>query len=221
MAKTQQPVTTDIFDYILSTSLREPDVMRRLREKTNTEHEFSGMLSAPEQMQFIALLIKLMNAKKAIEVGGFVGYGSLAIAQALASDGELITCDMNEAWLNIGKPFWQEANVAHKITIKLGKALASLNALLEQHGQNSYDFVYIDADKSEYDDYYELCLQLVRPGGLIVFDNMLWAGDWCSAYPDTPGAKAINALNKKLHHDERVDISLVPVAAGMMLARKC
>lgn len=193
--------------------------MQQLRDTTQRMPQ-GKMQIAPEQGQFIALLIKLLNAKRTLEIGVFTGYSSLAVALALPDTGKIIACDTSREWTDIAKRHWLAAGVAHKIDLRLGQALQTLNELLSDNQQNSFDFAFIDADKGNYDNYYECCLKLVRPGGLIAIDNVLWSGSVIDASINDKDTVAIRRLNEKLAIDERIDISLIPIADGLTLARK-
>ena len=219
MANRTLSMTDALYNYLLAVSSREPDVLRRLREETAALPN-AGMQIGPEQGQFMALLIRLMGARKTLEVGVFTGYSSLAVALALPADGRIVACDVSEEWTAIARRYWAEAGVADKIALRLGPAVETLDALLAGGEANSFDFAFVDADKENYDRYYERALQLVRPGGLIAIDNVLSGGR--VADPDAQGASvaAIRALNAKLHRDERVDLSLVPIGDGLTLALK-
>ncbi|HEY6514423.1 MAG TPA: class I SAM-dependent methyltransferase [Burkholderiaceae bacterium] len=204
--------------YIETHSLREHPAQAALREATRT-HPHAGMQIAADQGQFMALLVRLVGARRTIEIGTFTGYSALCVALALPADGRVLACDISDEYTRVGKPFWRQAGVEQKIELVLGPALATLDARLASGEAGRYDFAFIDADKTGYDAYYERCLQLVRAGGLIVFDNMLWNG--AVAKPSTDAdTLALQALNDKLHHDERVDVSLLAVADGVTLARK-
>jgi predicted O-methyltransferase YrrM len=207
-----------LYAYMLGHSLREHAAQAALREVTRS-HPHAGMQICAEQGQFMAMLVKLMDARRAIEVGVFTGYSALAVALALPEDGRLLACDVNLDFTQIGIPFWQQAGVAHKIDLQIAPALTTLEARLAEGEAGQYDFAFIDADKSGYDAYYERCLQLLRVGGLLAFDNTLWGGAVASASQDV-GTVALQALNVKLHHDERVDLSLLPIGDGLTLARK-
>jgi caffeoyl-CoA O-methyltransferase len=209
----------DLHDYLLSVSVREPEVLRRLREET-APLESAGMQISPEQGQFMSLLIKLLGARRVLEIGTFTGYSSTRVALALPEDGELIACDVSEEWTTIARRYWKEAGVDHKITLHLGPAVDTLQQLVDQGQQNSFDFAFIDADKENYGRYYEYALELVRPGGLIGIDNVLWGGNIIDQERQDPSTQAIRALNEKASRDERVDVSLVPIGDGLTLLRK-
>jgi predicted O-methyltransferase YrrM len=207
-----------LYDYVLSQSLRETTVQTALREATAT-HRYSVMQIAPEQGQFMALLARLIGARRTLEIGVFTGYSALTVALALPDDGYLLACDISDEYTRIGKPYWAQAGVEHKIDLQLGPAVQTLDARLAAGEAGSYDFAFIDADKSSYDAYYERCLQLVRTGGLIVIDNTLWGGDVANDIND-PDTRALQALNRKLHGDQRIDLSMLPLSDGVTLARK-
>ena len=212
------PIDDRLFQYVLDNSVREHPAQAALREATRT-HPHAGMQIAPDQGQFMALLIKLLGARRTIEIGTFTGYSALAVALALPDDGRVLACDISDEYTRIGRPFWQQAGVAHKIELVLAPAQETLDARLAAGEAASYDFAFIDADKANYDAYYERCLPLLRTGGLIAFDNMLWSG--AVAKPSTdPDTLALQALNTKLHRDERIDLSLLTVGDGLALARK-
>ena len=207
-----------LYDYLLAHSLREHPAQAALREATRT-HPHAGMQISPEQGQFMALLVRLLGARRALEVGVFTGYSALTVALALPADGRLLACDVSDEYTRVGKPFWESAGVAQKIDLRLAPAVATLDAELAAGAAGRYDFAFIDADKSRYDDYYERCLRLLRVGGLIAIDNTLWDG--AVARPaDSADTAALQALNDKLHRDERIDLSLLPIGDGLSLARK-
>ena len=212
-------ITDSLYDYVLSVSLREPEVMKRLRAETAGDPHATMQIS-PDQGQFMGLLIKLMGARKVLEIGTYTGYSALAVASALPDEGRIIACDINVAWTDIAQRYWRGAGVAHKIDLRLAPALETLNALLAAGEAGSFDFVFIDADKQNYDAYYERALQLLRPGGLIVIDNVLWFGAVIDAARQDPDTRAIRALNRKLKDDARIDLSLVAIGDGLTLARK-
>ncbi|NOT59490.1 MAG: SAM-dependent methyltransferase [Acidobacteria bacterium] len=213
------PIDAAMLAYVYSVSLREPDVIKRLRDETDSLPD-AGMQSASEQGALLALLVEMLNVKKAFEIGVFTGYSALVTALAMPDDGRLIACDVNEAFTSIGKKYWQEAGVAHKIDLRLRPALETLDELLAEGQAGTFDFAFIDADKSNYGDYYERALQLVRPGGLIVVDNTLWYGKPMDLSVQDADTVAIRTLNQKLHHDERVSLAMLPIADGMTLALK-
>ena len=203
---------------MLSISLREPEVLRQLREET-ADDENANMQISPEQGQFMALLVKLLGAKRTLDIGVYTGYSSLCVSLALPEDGRVTACDINDKWTEIAKRYWQKAGVANKIDLRLAPALETLQILLEQD-ENNFDFAFVDADKVNYDQYYEYCLELIRPGGLIAIDNVLWGGAVADTSINDDDTRAIRALNKKIHADPRVETSLVPIADGLTLARK-
>jgi caffeoyl-CoA O-methyltransferase len=207
-----------IFRYVLEHSLREHAEQLALREATRA-HPDAGMQIAPDEGQFLGLLIKILGARRAIEVGTFTGYSALSLALALPDDGHLLACDVSDEYTRIGRPFWERAGVAHKIDLTIGPALETLDARLAAGESASYDFAFIDADKSNYDLYYERCLRLIRAGGLIAIDNTLWGGYVAKPSKDDE-TLALQAINDKLHGDDRVDISLLTVGDGLTLARK-
>ena len=204
--------------YVTDHSAREHPAQAALREATRT-HARAGMQIGPEQGQFMALLVKLIGAKRAIEVGVFTGYSALCVALALPDDGRLLACDISPEYTAIGRPHWEAAGVAHKIDLQLAPALVTLDAQLAAGGAGQFDFAFIDADKTGYDAYYERCLKLLRPGGLIAIDNVLWGGSVTRPAKDADTA-ALQALNTKLHKDARVDMCLLPIGDGLTLARK-
>lgn len=210
---------TQFYNYLLSASLREADVLRRLRDET-TSHPRAVMQLAPEQGQFLALLVQLIGAKKTLEVGVFTGYSSLWVALALPADGKIIACDVSEEYTSVARRYWQEAGVANKIDLRIAPALETLDRLLADGQASTFDFAFIDADKGNYEGYYERSLQLVRPGGLIAVDNVLWYKQ--VAYPESQDniTQVIRAFNQKLHRDERVFLSVVPIGDGLTLALK-
>lgn len=212
-------LTDSLYQYLLSISLREPDLLRELRAETASYPEAS-MQIAPEQGQFMALLARLMGARRCLEVGVFTGYSSLALALALPDDGRIVACDVSEQWTGIARRYWAAAGVAHKIELRLAPALQTLEALLSAGEAGRFDFAFLDADKENYLRYYELALELVRPGGLIVADNTLWSGRIIDPANNQVTTVALRQFNEFLHRDQRVDLSLVPVGDGLTLARK-
>jgi predicted O-methyltransferase YrrM len=219
MAHTHTNLTDDLAAYLRRVSLREPDVLRRLRERTTSVPE-ARMQITPEQGQFMQLLIQLTGARKTLEIGVFTGYSSLAVALALPPDGKITACDISEEWTSIGKTFWEEAGVADKIDLQIGPAVKTLDRLIAEGRQGSYDFAFIDADKANYDAYYERALVLVRAGGLIAVDNVLWHARVIDPSVNDADTIAIRNINEKICRDTRVSISLVPIGDGLTLARK-
>jgi predicted O-methyltransferase YrrM len=209
-----------IADYVMNNSLREPDVLRRLREETIANNPQALMAISPVEGQFMALMLKLIGAVKTLEVGVFTGYSSLCTALALPPHGQVVACDVSEEWTLVARRYWAEAGVADKITLRLAPAVETLDALLGSGQAGTFDFAFIDADKENYDNYYERALKLLRRGGLIIFDNMLWSGRVADPGVQDAETVALRALNEKLHHDERVFVSLLPVRDGMSLAVK-
>jgi predicted O-methyltransferase YrrM len=207
-----------LYDYVLAHSLREHPAQIALREATK-DHPHAGMQIGPEQGQFMALLARILGARRAIEIGVFTGYSALTVALALPEDGYLLACDISDEYTRVGKPYWQAAGVTAKIDLHIGPALQTLDARLAAGETGSYDFAFIDADKTGYDAYYERCLELVRQGGVIAIDNVLWNGS-VARPAKTADTQALQALNDKLHRDERVDVSLLPIGDGLTLARK-
>ena len=208
-----------LYDYLLSVSLREPDVLARLREETLHRAD-AEMQIAPEQGQFMALLLKLIGARRSLEVGTFTGYSALVCALALPEDGQLVALDINEETTAIAQRYWAEAGVENKIELRLGPAEDSLRNLIDGGDQGSFDFMFIDADKTGYPAYYDMGLQLLRAGGVVAFDNVLWAGRVANPDAEDDDTRALKALNVQLHADPRVDISMVPIGDGLTLARK-
>ena len=212
-------VNDQLLDYIGRVTLREPDILRRLREETSV-HPYAGMQVSPEQGQFMALLIQLLSARRTLEIGVFTGYSSLAVALALPEDGRIIACDVSEEWTSIGRRYWREAGVERKIDLRLAPALKTLDDLIAQGQGGRFDFAFIDADKENYANYYERALVLVRPGGLIAADNVLWDGKVIDPKVNDADTRAIRAFNESLHHDQRVWISMLPIRDGLTLACK-
>jgi caffeoyl-CoA O-methyltransferase len=208
-----------LYDYMLSVSLREPPVLERLRAETATMAHAMMQLS-PEQGQFLALLVKLTGARRCLEVGTFTGYSSLAVALALPEDGRILACDVDEDFTAVARRYWREAGVEGKIDLRLAPALETLQAEIETGGAETYDFAFVDADKENYTGYYEAYLTLLRPGGLIAVDNVLWSGKPAQPDADDEATEAIRGFNRLVHEDERVDLSLLPVGDGLTLARK-
>lgn len=209
----------DVYQYILKVSSREAPVLARLRAATAPRPEAEMQIS-PEQGQFMALLAKLVGARRCIEVGTYTGYSALAVAMVLPADGTLIACDVNDEFIRVGRPFWKEAGVESKIDLRLQPALATLDELLKEGQQGTFDFAFVDADKPNYIRYYEKLLQLVRPGGLICADNTLGLSGAPIIRQDTESSRAMLEFNEHVHHDERVDLSMTPIGEGLTLLRR-
>ena len=216
MSRNYLALNDQSYNYLLDTSLRETEVAQRLREATGNLPE-GGLQISPNQGQFMALLVQLMSAKKTLEIGVFTGYSALVVALALPDDGKIIACDISAEWTSIGLRYWAEAGVNHKIDLRLAPAVATLDALIADGQAGTFDFAFIDADKTNYDNYYERALQLVRKGGLIVFDNTLWYGKVADENEQDDDTVALRALNKKLQTDERIFMSQIPVGDGVTL----
>jgi predicted O-methyltransferase YrrM len=212
-------MTDALGDYLRSVTLREPELLRRLREETARYPNASFQISA-EQGQLMALLMHLIRARRTIEIGVYTGYSALVVAQAVPEDGRVIACDISRDWTSVGRRYWREAGVDHKIDLRLGPALATLDGLIAAGQANQFDFVFIDADKTNYSNYYERALVLLRPGGLIGVDNVLWYGRVIDPTFDDPDTRAIRAFNQQLRDDDRVWLSMLPVRDGLTLAVK-
>ena len=219
MSRRTLVVDDDLYRYLVEHTLREHPAQAALRAAT-AAHPHAGMQISPEQGQFMALLVKLIGARRAVEIGVFTGYSALTVALALPDDGRLLACDISDEYTRVGRPYWEQAGVAAKIELQLAPAIATLDARLAAGEAGQYDFAFIDADKRSYDAYYERCLQLLRRGGLIAIDNTLWGGKVAHPAGDDADTAALQALNAKLHDDERVDVSLLPIGDGLTLARK-
>jgi predicted O-methyltransferase YrrM len=200
--------------YIHEHSVREPQILRELRAATASV-PYSGMQIGADQGQFMALLVQAIGARNCLEIGTYTGYSALAVALALPEDGRIVCCDLSEEWTRIARRFWEKAGVAHKIDLYVAPALETLKGL-----QGSFDFAFIDADKTNYENYYERCLELVRRGGIIAVDNTLWSGWVADAKRRDDDTRALRAFNDKLHRDERVALSLLPLGDGVTLALK-
>lgn len=219
MTKQTLGLEQHLYDYLLSVSLREPEILTQLRQETELL-QMSRMQIAPEQGQFMALLVQLIEAKKTLDVGVFTGYSSLVVALALPPLGKVVACDVSEEYTAIARRYWLEAGVADKIDLHIAPALDTLNWLLATGEANTFDFAFIDADKRNYENYYELVLQLVRPGGLIAIDNVLWSGRVADPLVQDNRTNRMRAFNQKLHQDTRIALSLVAIADGLTLALK-
>ncbi|MCZ6804155.1 MAG: class I SAM-dependent methyltransferase [Proteobacteria bacterium] len=219
MSRKSLQLTDQVYDYLLSVSLREPRILKECRDETSI-HPLANMQIAPEQGQFFSFLIQILHVKKAIEIGVFTGYSSLSIAMALPEDGHLDACDIDPEMAAIAQQYWEKANVAEKITLRIGPAIDTLDKLIEANQENSYDFAFIDAHKPEYIEYYERLLRLIKPGGAILVDNVLWSGKPADDEKQDEDTVAIRQFNKHLLNDERVFISMLPVADGITLVMK-
>jgi predicted O-methyltransferase YrrM len=209
----------DVYRYVLECSSREHPALARLREATASRPEAEMQIS-PEQGQFMGLLARLIGARRCIEIGTYTGYSALAVALQLPPDGKLIACDVSDEFTRIGRPFWREAGVESRIDLRLQPGLKTLDELLAAGGKDSFDFAFVDADKPNYVAYYERLLQLVRPGGLICADNTLAVSGQPIIRLNGPHARALREFNEHVHHDERVDLSLVPIGEGLTLLRR-
>lgn len=207
-----------LYLYLLDHSVHEHPEQRALREVTRS-HPHGGLQISPEQGQLMALLVKLIGARHTIEIGTFTGYSALTVALALPADGKLLACDISAEYTAVGQPYWRRAGVADRIELVIAPALKTLDARIAAGEAGSYDFAFIDADKSGYDGYYERCMRLVRKGGLIAFDNTLWGGAVAEPARDDD-TRALQALNDRLYADERIDMAMVPIGDGLTLARK-
>jgi len=208
-------LTDDVVAYVQRYGVREHPVLAALRERTAPMPQ-SNMQIGPDQGAFMAMLVRLLEARRILEIGTFTGYSSTAMALALPADGRITCCDVSREWTDIAQQAWLDAGVAHKVELRLAPATETLAALDDA----SFDLAFIDADKPNYDAYYEGCLRVVRPGGLILIDNVLWSGDVADPSVDNDNVQAIRALNEKIAADERVDHVLLPLADGLTMARR-
>ena len=219
MSRFHTPITDEMADYIRQVALREPNVLRQQREATDQDPQAS-MQTAPEQGQFLQMLARLTRAKKTLDIGVFLGSSSTWVALALPAGGKVVACDRSEEFTQRARQLWRAAGVEDKIELRLGPALDTLDTLIAEGQAGSFDFAFIDADKTNYANYYDRALVLVRPGGLIAIDNVLWNGDVIDPGKTDADTEAIRAFNRKLHADERVSLSLVPLGDGLTLACK-
>jgi predicted O-methyltransferase YrrM len=219
MTKKTLGLDNQIYEYLLSVSLREAEVLTKLRQETD-RHPMSNMQISPEQGQFMGLLVKLLQAKKTLDIGVFTGYSSLVVALALPEDGKVIACDRDPEATAIARRYWQTAGVEEKIDFRLAPALDTLNQLIAGGEAGSFDFAFIDADKRNYPNYYERALTLLRPGGVVAIDNVLWSGSVADPEVTDNRTIAIREFNQQLHQDSRVEISMLPLADGLTLALK-
>lgn len=212
-------LSDDLHAYLLRVGGREPDILRRLREETQGMPRHN-MQIAPEQGAFMSLLVELTGARRYLEVGTFTGYSALAVALALPPDGHLLCCDVSEEWTAVARRYWAEAGVGERVELRLAPAVETLDTLVAEGAENSYDLAFVDADKVNYGAYYERLLRLVRPGGVIMFDNVLWGGKVADPAADDEDTVALRELNERLARDNRISIAMLPLADGLTLARK-
>jgi caffeoyl-CoA O-methyltransferase len=209
----------DVYEYVLAHGVREPAILARLREET-ASHPMAQMQIEPLQGAIFRLLVELLDARSYVEVGTFTGYSSLAVALAMPADGRLVCCDVSEEYTNVARRYWAEAGVADRVDLRIGPGVDSLDALLAEGRANTFDLAFVDADKKSYPDYYERIVDLLRPGGVVALDNVLWGGEITDPSKTDPDTLALRAVNERVRDDERVTEVLLPVADGMTLARK-
>jgi caffeoyl-CoA O-methyltransferase len=211
-------MTDQLANYLRDVGTRETEVQRELRAITHAKQgEAAGMQIGPDQGQVMAFLVRLIGARRALEIGTFTGYSALAVAAALPEDGQLIACDVSEDYTSVGRPFWKEAGIAPRIDLRIGPALATLDALLAHGNGGKFDFAFIDADKPNYDAYYEACLKLVRKRGLIAIDNVLWSGAVADPSKTSADTQTLRALNRKIQADSRVEMCMLAIGDGLTL----
>jgi len=214
-------MTDGLLEYMLGVSSREPEVLRALRVETAEKTgDWLRMQISPDQGQFMRMLVRLLGARRTIECGVFTGYSSLSVALALPDDGRIVACDVSEEWTSIARRYWAEAGVANKIDLKLAPAVDTLDALIAAGEAGTFDFAFIDADKANYENYYERCLTLLRSGGLIAVDNTLWSGKVADDSVTDADTSAIRAFNAARHHDERIELSMLAMGDGLTLCMK-
>ncbi len=209
----------DVYRYLLEVSSREPEILARLREATASRPEAEMQIS-PEHGQFMALLVRLIGARRCIEIGTYTGYSALAVALALPADGKLIASDISEEWTSIGRRFWREAGVEARIELRVQPGLKTLDELIAEGGRDAYDFAFVDADKPNYVNYYEKLLELIRPGGLIAVDNTLAVSGAPIIHQSGAHVRGLRAFNDHVHRDERVELSMLPIGEGLTLLRR-
>ncbi|MCC2329070.1 class I SAM-dependent methyltransferase [Bacillus mobilis] len=207
-------LTDELYQYVLNNSLQEPNIVRQLREET-AKMPMSAMQTPPEETQFLTILLRLMKASRILEIGTFTGYSTLWFALTIPEDGKITACDIDEKWTSVGKKYWEKAGVAHKIDLRIAPALKTIDQLLENHKANYYDFIFIDADKENYMNYYEKALLLVKPDGIIVIDNVLWGGSVINPLNQSGDVKSIRKINEKIMNDTRVHVSMLPIGDGV------
>jgi len=218
MTREQIGLPDDVYAYLLRWGVDEPPILAKLREETDS-HPRRQMQIGPEQGQLLRLLVGLTGAKRCLEIGTFTGYSSLSVALALPPDGSIVCCDVSEEFTSVARRYWQEAGVADRVDLRIGPALDTLDAMLAVGAAGSFDLAFIDADKGNYPGYWERCVRLVRPGGVIAVDNVLWSGRVADPSDQSPDTMAIRALNERVRGDERVTAVTLPVADGMTIAR--
>ena len=218
MSNTTIQIDDKIYDYLLSVSLKEHKVLKKLREVTSSMPG-SRMQIAPDQGQFMGMIVKMIKAKKLLEIGTYTGYSSMVCAMSM-KNGKIITLDNDPNATEVAKRFWKEGQVDHLIDLRLGEALDSLNQLIKEKHTSSFDFIFIDADKANYKNYYELCLELLNDNGIIVFDNVLWSGAVADMNDKSKNTIALRDLNEMLFNDHRIDLSMIPVGDGLTIVRK-
>jgi predicted O-methyltransferase YrrM len=213
------PVDSRLYGYLLSVSLHEPEVMARLRGEM-ARHPLKEMQTSPDQGQLLAFLVQAIGAVRALEIGVFTGYSSLAVALALPAAGQLVACDVSEEFTRTARRYWREAGVAQKIDLRIGPALRTLEALVAGGEEGQFDFAFIDADKMNYEHYYEFCLRLLRPGGMVAIDNVFQRGKVADPAVVEPQVEAMRRFNEKLYRDRRITLAMLTVADGLTLALK-
>ena len=218
MARDNVGLPDDVYDYLIRVGVHEPEILARLRDETG-RHPGGVMQVPPEEGAFLRLLAELVGARRCLEIGTFTGYSSLSVALALPPDGSIVCCDVSEAFTSIARRYWQEAGVEDKVDLRLGSAVVTLDQLLEEGAEGTFDMAFIDADKGSYPAYWERCVRLVRSGGVIVVDNVLWSGAVADPSDQSADTNAIRAVNERIHADDRVTSVLLPVADGMTVAR--
>jgi predicted O-methyltransferase YrrM len=219
MSSRSHAIEETIYDYMIATSVREPAALSELREETLKLPNHNMQIS-PEHGQFMGLLVRSLGAKKALEVGTYTGYSSIAVATALPSDGKLICCDISKEYTDVARRYWKKMGLDSKIELRLGPGIDSLDALIKEGGAGTFDFAFIDADKNNYDAYYERSLTLLRKGGMILIDNVFLAGRVADPKATSANVDAVKALNKKIHKDDRVYMSMLPIGDGVTLVLK-
>jgi len=213
-------LTDELYDYMLSVSVSESDILSRLREETAKDDLTELMQITPDQGKFMAFIVSLIGSKRTIEVGVSTGYSSLITALALPDDGLVVACDVNRDYTSIAERYWKEAGVDNKIDLRIAPAVETLKKLIDDGYSATFDFAFIDADKTNYDNYYEYSLQLLRKGGVIVLDNVFWGGAVIDKSAIDDDTNAIRAINEKVYQDKRVNMTMLPVADGLTLAMK-